>query len=171
MISVWFRSKIAAKRLIANKRLICFGKRRTRNAVGSLSLCYLLLSEVSVYANNNQCQNADNETWNVFYGIAALCGIALLTHGWYFLMSEPTNGYQPPVSERMLRLTRGFISLIAGFLVGGYALRNLDPIFSENASVSHGISCASVQPYGRAEDVRVSAIVMATFSLAEERAI
>ena len=49
-----------------------------------------------------------------------------------------------------------------GFTLGGYALQNIDPIFSENAS-AFGSACVSAATYGRAENVMVAPIVIAKF--------
>jgi hypothetical protein len=129
--------------------------------VCSLCLCYLLSSVTSVYSNSDQCKKINNE-WPHFFYLPAIISLGLLAHGWYLLLSTPCNGYVPSLQERGLRIARGSISLVMGFTLGGYALQNIDPIFSENAS-AFGSACVSAATYGRAENVMVAPIVIAKF--------
>jgi hypothetical protein len=106
------------------------------------------VSEVSVAANDNQCDYGDPKRWLLKIALFA-CGCGLITWGWWSISTI--------ASRRTWVIghgTLGIVLIVAGFLSINFGLG----ILPERVSTASGIDASTC--YSRVENVSVLTIVV-----------
>src|ERR1700678_2576940 len=130
------------RRGVNRTRALC--QRIFSNSICGLSLCYLLVGEIGVAANDQQCNYADPEGWLLkiaFFVIA----FGFVAWGWWIIQTIATRQTWV-VGHGIL----GVGLIFAGFLSINVGLG----ISAENVSTALGID-ASATCYSLSENIRV----------------